>query len=80
MPYTIILHLQNEEPVIAEMDEIPSPSDRLVLVNNPRRLDGKDLHYLQQDVDTVLWPITRINFIEVISDEGAEQIIGFVRE
>lgn len=80
MPYTLIVHIKNSDPVIGETEELPSPNDTLIVVNNPRRLDGKDLHYLAENVVTVYWPIERLNFLEVISSEEEEAIIGFVRE
>ena len=52
----------------------------MIVVNNPRRRDGKDLHYLDNNVVTVMWPLTRINFIEVLPSQEEERIIGFVRE
>jgi hypothetical protein len=80
MPYTLILHIQNEAPILGEVEELPARSDSMIIVNNPRRLDGKDLHYLAEDVIKVYWPIDRINFIEVLAEAEEEQIIGFVRE
>jgi hypothetical protein len=80
MPYTIVIHLLNEEAVIGEIDEIPSPTDNLITVVNPRRTDGKDLHYLTENVVTVIWPVHRINFIELMPTKEEEEIIGFVRE
>jgi len=80
MPITVVLHITDESPIVAEMDELPTPSDRLIVVNNPRRRDGKDLHYLDSNVVTVMWPVTRINFIEVLPSVDEERIIGFVRE
>ena len=80
MPFTIVLHLQNTEPVVGEVEEIPSPTDTLIVVRNPRRIDGKDLHYLAENVMTVIWPVEKLNFIEVLTGEEEEQIIGFVRE
>ena len=80
MPYTIILHVQNSDPVVGEVDELPVASDNLILINNPRRLDGKDLHYLSENVVTVFCPIDKLNFIEVIAGKEEEEIIGFVRE
>jgi hypothetical protein len=76
---SIIVHIQNEDPVLGEVDEIPSPNDTLIRVTNPRRRDGKDLPYLDQNVSTVIWPVARINFIELV-DSGEEEIISFVRE
>jgi hypothetical protein len=80
VPFTIVLHIQNADPVLGEVEDIPSPTDSLVVVKNPRRVDGKDLHFLHENVVTVLWPIDRLNFIEVLSGEEEEEIIGFVRE
>lgn len=80
MPYTLIIHISNEEAVIGEVEELPAATDNLLIVNNPRRLDGKDLHYLAEDAVTVYWPISRLNFVEVISEQAEEDIIGFVRE
>lgn len=80
MPTTIVLHVENEAPIVGEVDELPEPAHRLIVVNNPRRRDGKDLHYLDNNVVTVMWPVNRINFIEVLPSEEEERIIGFVRE
>lgn len=80
MAKTVVLHVQNEEPILCEVEELPGPNDRIVKVRNPRRLDGKDLHYLAENVVTVIWPIDKLNFIEVLASEEEEEIISFVRE
>jgi len=80
MPYTLIVHIANADPVLGETDELPGASDNMIVLKNPRRTDGKDLHYLAENVMTVYWPVDRINFIEVLSEGEEEQIIGFVRE
>jgi len=80
VPYTIILHVLNADPVVGEVDDLPSPDDTLVMVHNPRRLDGKDIHYLSENVVTVYWPVERLNFIEIMAGKEEEEIIGFVRE
>jgi len=77
---SVLVHLQNEDPVLGDMDSLPGLSDTLIVVKNPRRRDGKDLHYLDANVSTVIWPVSRINFIEVIPSGDEEQIISFVRE
>jgi hypothetical protein len=80
VPFTIVLHIQNTDPVVGEVEEIPTPTDNLVVLKNPRRMDGKDLHFLNENVVTVIWPVERLNFIEVLSGEEQDEIIGFVRE
>lgn len=77
---TVILHISNEEPVIGEMNELPAMSDTMVQLKNPRRRDGKDLHYLEQNVTEVIWTIQRINFIEIMPTAEDDDIISFVRE
>ena len=80
MAMTVVLHIKNSEPIVAEMEELPQPTDLTIKVNNPRSVDGKDLHFLMDNVVTVIWPVETLNFIEVLPSEDEEQIIGFVRE
>ncbi len=77
---TLIIHIQNEDPVLGEVDELPAPNDQMIIVKNPRRRDGKDISYLDVNVMTVIWPVSRINFIEIMSSGDEEEIISFVRE
>jgi hypothetical protein len=80
MAYTVLIHIANEDPVVGEIDELPAPSDTSLRVQNPRKRDGKDLHYLQNDVTTVIWPWSRISFLEILPSGAEDEIIGFVRE
>jgi hypothetical protein len=80
MPNTVVIHITNEDPIVGELDELPGPSDTFIVVNSPRRRDGKDVQYLSNDVIKVIWPLNQISFIEVMPSEGEERIIGFVRE
>ncbi len=81
MSKQIILHILNSEPIVGEIDELPAPTDNIITLHNPRHLDGKDVEYIQEEVSTVIWPIEKINFIEIMSgEEEDEDIIGFVRE
>jgi len=38
---TVIIHMLNEDPVLGEIDDLPTMSDTLMLVRSPRRKDGK---------------------------------------
>jgi hypothetical protein len=81
MPISVVIHIQNTEPILGELDELPSPTDNIISLHNPRRLDGKEVDYFLGEVSTVIWPIEKINFIEVLpGEEEEEDIIGFVRE
>ena len=80
MAIEILLHIKNSEPVLAEVEELPTTQDTMIKVNNPRMRDGKDLHFIAENVVTVFWPIDQISFIEILQSEAEDQVIGFVRE
>jgi hypothetical protein len=80
MAYSIILHIAGEPSILGEVEELPKPTDNLVMVSNPRLRDGKDIHYLEHNVVKVMWPLDRITLIEVLESEDEEHLIGFVRE
>ncbi len=80
MAYNVILHISGETSIFGEVEELPGAQDVIMTVLNPRTREGKDLHYLQDEVIRVIWPISRINFIEVLENAEEDQIIGFVRE
>lgn len=80
MTHTVIVHLNNEDPVVGEVEQLPAPTDTLLTLHNPRRRDGKDVPYISVGILTVILPLRQITFIEVSSGEGEEQIITFVRD
>ena len=77
---TVLIHILNEDPVLGEVENLPGVTDTVIVVNNPRKKDGKDLANIVQNVTQVIWPLNRCSFIEVIPGEDEEQIISFVRE
>jgi hypothetical protein len=80
MAISILVHLTNEEAVLGEVEALPTADANYLTVANPRRRDGKDLPFLQPNVSTVIWPIQRISFIEVMPGEAEEKLVTFVRE
>jgi len=69
----------NEDPVVGEIDKLPNAVDTVITLKNPRRKDGKDLIFLEANVTTAIWPISRLVLIEILPSTE-EEIIGFVRE
>ena len=80
MAHQIILHIAGETAIAGEIDELPKPTDTIIVVSNPRTRDGKDLHYIEANVSKVIWPISKLTLIEVLQGEEEDKIIGFVRE
>jgi hypothetical protein len=78
---SVIIHFANEDPVLADMEDMPDPSAIYVTCLNPRRRDGKALHYVDAQAVSFLFPWSRITFIELLPVEGArEEIIEFFRD
>ncbi len=80
MAIEVLIHIQNTDPILGEVDELPDRQDTLIKVNNPRMRDGKELHYLADSVVSVFWPIAQISFIEILPSAEDEEVFGFVRE
>jgi hypothetical protein len=80
MSITLLLHINNEDPVECDVDQLPGPNDTIIVGKNPRRRDKKDLTNILPEVTTVIWPMHRMNFIEVMPAAEEEKVITFVRE
>lgn len=80
MAYTLIVHIQNEDAVVGETEELPDPSSQYLVLTSPRLRDGRDVGYLLPETNTVIFPWSRIHSIEVIPTETDEQIVTFIRE
>jgi hypothetical protein len=80
MPISVLVHLSGEDPVLGEIEDLPGATDTTIIINNPRKRDEKDLPYLAETVVSVMWPMHRINFIEILPTREEEELIGFVRE
>jgi hypothetical protein len=78
---TVVIHLLNEDPVMAEIEGLPDPGASYIMCTNPRRRDGKTLHYITPEAVTFIFPWNRITFIEFLPVEGEErEIIEFYRD
>jgi len=80
MSHTVLIHLLNEEPILAEIEEIPKPSDQVLIVSAARRRDGREVSYLLPEASKIVFPWSRIHCVEVLLGEGEEDVLSFVRE
>ncbi len=80
MPYTVLIHVLNEEAVVGEIDELPTPTDQVLIVNHVRHRDGRQLSYVLPETDTVIYPWIRIHCLEIMPGEEKEEIVSFIRE
>ncbi|MBN1264401.1 MAG: hypothetical protein JXA25_02830 [Anaerolineales bacterium] len=80
MPIPVLVHVSNEDPIRAEVEDFPGATDSFITLNNPRRRDGKDLPHVLENVVSIILPFHRINYIELLPTAEEEDIISFIRE
>ncbi len=81
MAQTVIVHLLDEDPILAELDRMPEPGDTSLLILDPRRTDGKPIRYLSDGATSVIFPMHRVSSIELFPEERAkEEDISFYRQ
>lgn len=81
MSTTVIVHVANEDAFVAEIEVMPQPTDTIVVLANPRRRDGKAIHQFDMEASSVIFPWTRINFLEIMADRGSrDELIEFFRD
>jgi hypothetical protein len=80
MSMEVIVHLHNEDPILAEIDQMPDPTHQSIILTNPRRRDGQPLHYVTEGATAFIFPWTRITFIEIMQTEEAKEVVEFFRE
>lgn len=80
MAKRVILHIAGEDPIMGEVEKLPDPTDTSLTVANVRRVDGKEVAYITEGVELVVFPWHRITFMEVMGGEKAtDKVIGFFR-
>jgi len=77
---SVIVHINNEDAVVCEMEDMPEPSSVYITLLNPRFRDGGDLHYLDENVTSMMLPWHRVNFVQILPSGETEDVIGFVRD
>jgi len=80
MPYTVLLHIRNEDSVLGELEEMPEPNSQFLAVRSPRLCDGREVTYILPETNTVLYPWSIIHCVEIMPTEEDEQIVTFIRD
>jgi hypothetical protein len=70
---TLQIHIANADPIKVDVEELPSPADQAIVGSNPRDRQDREVKWIDEGVSTILIPWWRINFIQVMPDENAEE-------
>ena len=60
-----VLHLNNEQPMIADLFELPSPADVGLRCTNLRTLNGKRPVFVDSMSSVFFFPYLHIRFVEI---------------
>lgn len=77
----IIVHIMNEEAFVADIEEMPNPTDTFLTFSNPRKRDGKPVSFGAEGSAAFMVPWHRITYIELVPSERERTgVFDFVRE
>ncbi len=72
----VILHMQGEQPLRADIEALPTPSDACLVCTNLTDLSGKRPSFIDHTDSWFLIPLLHIRFVEIpsgaVARDGAE--------
>ncbi len=60
-----VLHLLNEQPLLADLPVQPTAGDGALLCTNLRTMDGKRPFFVDSSASTFVFPLTQMRFVEI---------------
>jgi hypothetical protein len=66
-----VIHMQGEQPLLADLPALPSSGDACLVCTNLRTMDGKRPVFIDASQNTFVIPILHIRFIEIVDRGGA---------
>lgn len=66
-----VIHITNEQPLLADLYEMPTASDASLVCTNIRMLDGKKPIFIDNAKSIFVFPYLHIRFIEVLPGSTA---------
>lgn len=71
----VVLHITNEQPLLADLFDRPAPGDTLLVCTNVRTLSGTRPIWIDQSASLFYFPYGIIRFVEIHpGSEGAPEL------
>ena len=61
-----VIHVSNEQPLLADLYDVPTASDASLVCTNIRMLDGKKPIFIEDAKSIFVFPYLHIRFIEIL--------------
>ncbi|MBA2381116.1 MAG: hypothetical protein H0V73_03310 [Chloroflexi bacterium] len=65
-----VIHITNEQPLLADLYEMPGTRDVSLICTNVRMLDGKKPLFIDHASSVFVFPYLHIRFIEIVAAEA----------
>ena len=62
----VVIHITNEQPLLADLFEMPSSADVSLVCSNVRMLDGKKPIFVDRSESVFVFPYGTVRFIEIL--------------
>ena len=63
----VVIHINNEQPLLADLYDMPATADISLVCTNVRMLDGKKPIFVDHSSSTFVFPYLHIRFIEILA-------------
>jgi len=70
-----VIHMSNEQPMLADLWALPSPSDQGLVCTNVRTLSGKRAVFTDDVRSTFFFPYQHIRFVEIPPTDGGPPLL-----
>ena len=72
----VCIHVENEQPLLCDLFDLPTQADAGLVCTNVRMLDGKRPVFIDQSTSTFFFPYHIIRFLEIPEHEMAKHQAG----
>ena len=76
----VVLHLQNEQPLLADLFAVPSAKDACVVCTNVRTMAGKRPLFVDRIDSVFLFPLQHVRFVEIPPDSAGDVVAALRAE
>jgi hypothetical protein len=81
MAIRVVVHINNEEAFIADLDALPDQNATYIYVKNPRTRDNKQVPWSTERLRAAMFPMARITYIEeVVTQADEREVERFYRD
>lgn len=69
MIYNVVIHVANEQPLMADLFDLPAATDAGLVCTNVRAPDGKKPLFIEHSESTFFFPYHVVRFLEIPAGE-----------